>query len=228
MSCRYYAVVAGKVPGVYHTWNECREQVLNVKGARFKAFDTLEEANTFITNGGIINATPEVNVKPPPVPHKNKRLRSEQNEAKNQDSDTEKLPTGWYLLKCDGGCRNPSLGAGGAVLWNHEHKVIFEQGILLNDAVTNNVAEYTGVLLGLRLALQHSVKKIRVQLDSKLIVMQVKGEWQINAEHLIPLYKQVKQLQSQFEEFSIEHCYRECNTIADAVCNKIMDQHQNK
>jgi ribonuclease HI len=216
---RYYAVASGKVPGVYLTWNECRDQVIGIKGSRFKAFDSLEEANSFISAGGIIIEKDLIT--PPKV--KSKRPRSDE-----KDIEPIELPKDWYLLKCDGGCRNPSLGAGGAVCWNDKMKIVFEEGILLTTPLkqTNNVSEYTGVLIGLRTALKHNVKKIRVQLDSKLIVQQVKGHWQINAEHLIPLYKEVKELQLQFEEFEIEHIRREFNTEADKICNVTMDKYQ--
>ena len=41
---RYYAVWQGKQPGVYSDWEGCKEQVLGVQGAQYKAFDTLAEA----------------------------------------------------------------------------------------------------------------------------------------------------------------------------------------
>ena len=46
---KYYAVKVGKVPGVYTTWDQCKEQVNGFKGAKYKSFPTLEEANAFIT-----------------------------------------------------------------------------------------------------------------------------------------------------------------------------------
>lgn len=41
---RFYVVWSGKEPGIYHTWDECRAQITEVKQALYKAFDTLEEA----------------------------------------------------------------------------------------------------------------------------------------------------------------------------------------
>lgn len=43
----FYAVRVGRVPGVYLTWKECQAQVLNVEGARFKKFETEDEALAF-------------------------------------------------------------------------------------------------------------------------------------------------------------------------------------
>ena len=37
-------VFHGKQPGIYHTWHECSEQVLNVKNARHKKYSSYEQA----------------------------------------------------------------------------------------------------------------------------------------------------------------------------------------
>lgn len=41
---KFYTVWNGKTPGVYATWKECEEQVKGVEGAKYKSFDTREEA----------------------------------------------------------------------------------------------------------------------------------------------------------------------------------------
>lgn len=41
---KFYTVWNGKTPGVYATWKECEEQVKGVEGAKYKSFDTQEEA----------------------------------------------------------------------------------------------------------------------------------------------------------------------------------------
>ncbi|KAI1842747.1 hypothetical protein JX265_005073 [Neoarthrinium moseri] len=44
---KFYAVRAGKVPGVYKTWAECQEQISGFKGAQFKKFETQQDAEDF-------------------------------------------------------------------------------------------------------------------------------------------------------------------------------------
>ena len=41
---KFYTVWSGKSPGVYASWKECEEQVKGVEGAKYKSFDTREEA----------------------------------------------------------------------------------------------------------------------------------------------------------------------------------------
>lgn len=48
---KYYAVKNGRNPGVYMTWNECKEQVNGFSNARYKSFSTLSEAKEFVKLG---------------------------------------------------------------------------------------------------------------------------------------------------------------------------------
>ena len=45
---KYYAVKKGRIPGVYHTWDECKKQVDGYSGAVYKSFSSLQEANDFL------------------------------------------------------------------------------------------------------------------------------------------------------------------------------------
>lgn len=50
MTKHYYAVRKGKKPGIYETWNDCKEQVIGYSGAEYKKFPKYEEAKKFIKN----------------------------------------------------------------------------------------------------------------------------------------------------------------------------------
>ena len=41
MASKFYAVKTGRNPGIYHTWEECRKQILGFSGARYKSFATM-------------------------------------------------------------------------------------------------------------------------------------------------------------------------------------------
>lgn len=51
---KYYVVKNGREPGIYETWKECQQQVIGYKGAIFKSFESLDEANNFL-NGDLSN-----------------------------------------------------------------------------------------------------------------------------------------------------------------------------
>ena len=48
MAKKYYAVRAGRIPGIYEKWADCQKQVTGYSGAIFKSFPSLEEARRFI------------------------------------------------------------------------------------------------------------------------------------------------------------------------------------
>ncbi|KAG2389459.1 hypothetical protein C9374_014019 [Naegleria lovaniensis] len=54
-SGKYYCVASGRKPGIYLTWEECKTQVDNFRGAKFKSFPTLELAEQYMKEHGINN-----------------------------------------------------------------------------------------------------------------------------------------------------------------------------
>ncbi len=80
----YYAVRHGRKPGIYYNWPDCNSQVLAFKGAVFKKFKSLQEANDFI-DGGLktppISPATNTDSMPPPQstttnPQKRKRSKA--------------------------------------------------------------------------------------------------------------------------------------------------------
>ncbi|MDP2775571.1 MAG: reverse transcriptase-like protein, partial [Nocardioides sp.] len=93
------------------------------------------------------------------------------------------------LIEVDGGSRgNPGPAAYGAVLKDAATgAVIAEDGSRIGVA-TNNVAEYSGLIAGLRLAAEFAPgAEIEVRLDSKLVVEQMSGRWKIKHPDMRPL-----------------------------------------
>ena len=90
-------------------------------------------------------------------------------------------------LYADGGARgNPGPAGSGAVLLDEDGRVIVELWRSLGHA-TNNVAEYTGLIIGLEEALRRGVEGLDVRMDSLLVVQQMKGLWKIKHPGLRPL-----------------------------------------
>ncbi|MGH2755278.1 MAG: ribonuclease HI family protein [Actinomycetota bacterium] len=127
------------------------------------------------------------------------------------------------ILHTDGGARgNPGPAGIGIVLTDESGDVIAEVGEGIG-VTTNNVAEYTALTTGLRMALDLGVSEIDVRVDSQLVVSQVKGEWKIKQDHLRPLAVEARSLLDRFERASIEHVPRESNADADKLANQGMD-----
>lgn len=127
-------------------------------------------------------------------------------------------------LYADGGARgNPGPAAGAAVLIGQDGRVLAERALYLGTA-TNNVAEYTGLILGLEEARRLGVNRLEVRMDSMLVVQQMRGLWKIKHPGLKPLALRAGALLAQFPDRSIEHVPREENALADALVNQSLDE----
>ena len=129
------------------------------------------------------------------------------------------------LLYTDGASRgNPGAsGWGAALLAAHDHSVIAKASGALPDT-TNNVAEYTGALEGVRLALLHGVTDLEIRADSQLLVRQLTGEYRIKAPHLVPLAMEIRKMLAQFDSWKAVHIPREQNKLADRLSNDGADE----
>ena len=83
-----------------------------------------------------------------------------------------------YLLNADGSgtgtTDNPAQGAIGVVLRHPDGHLIAEISTRIGPAI-NTVAEYRALIEGLKLARSRRIHRIRVFLDSELVVDQVNG-----------------------------------------------------
>ncbi len=128
------------------------------------------------------------------------------------------------LLYADGAARgNPGPAGSGAALVAPDGTVIAEMTRFLGHA-TNNVAEYTALIIGLEEAGRHEIEHLDVRMDSLLVVQQMKGLWRIKHPGLKPLALRAGALLAGFPSRTIEHIPRELNGIADALANRAIDQ----
>lgn len=128
-----------------------------------------------------------------------------------------------YLLQFDGLSEpNPGTSTGGAVLFSPiQRKVVFERGEFI-DYATNNQAEYTGLLIGIKSAIEVGVEEILIEGDSQLIIFQTEGKWKVKNDDLKTLNKEVKDLLSHFKFVGIRHIYRDKNVHADKITNDVL------
>lgn len=125
-------------------------------------------------------------------------------------------------LFTDGGSRgNPGhAGIGAIIKANKDYTYNAYIG-----KTTNNVAEYKALILGLEKALENDFLELEIFCDSELLVKQVLGIYRVKQEHLIPLFKKIKELLARFNSFAISHIRREKNKEADSLVNLALDNY---
>jgi ribonuclease HI len=122
-----------------------------------------------------------------------------------------------YFDGCSKG--NPGLSGAGAVIYKNGEE-IWSNSYFVSDSATNNVAEYFGLIRGLKRAIKMNIRHLIVKGDSQLIIKQMTGQYQVKSESMIELYNIAKELETQFENISYEHVYRKYNKRADQLSNE--------
>src|SRR6185503_11326486 len=134
-------------------------------------------------------------------------------------------PNPW-TLRCDGGARgNPGPAAFGYVLADPDGQPVESRGEYLGS-VTNNVAEYRGLIAGLEAAGTRAVPRLKVFMDSELVVRQMTGQYRVKNEGLKVLHEQARRAAAKIPRVEYVAVRREANADADALVNATLDRVQ--
>jgi len=133
-------------------------------------------------------------------------------------------PGGELWLFTDGASRgNPGLAGAGVLIVEPSGAVVLEKAVFLGSC-TNNVAEYTALLLGLEAASALSPAHLKAHLDSELVVRQLNGKYRVRHPDLLPLFQRAKHLLGRFRQADVIHIPRDKNVEADRLSNQAIDQ----
>lgn len=220
----YYAVARGRVPGIYESWPEAEAQVRGFRGAIHIKKGSRGEAEAWLraNMGGTMPAASG------PRPGQN-RASAEAGVPTLIPVSALSFPLGPLLLYFDGGARgNPGRGGAGSVVYVQDSLgracKVWEACTFLPHC-TNNEAEYTGLVIGLRWLRAQGVKgRVQVRGDSLLVVKQLRGEYTVHAPNLLSLYNEARSISSAVGQVTFAHVYREGNGAADACGNEACDR----
>jgi probable phosphoglycerate mutase len=139
-------------------------------------------------------------------------------------SEEQKNATPAHRANIDGAARgNPGPASYGVVIRDGSGVLVAKLKKYIGR-MTNNVAEYYGLIAALDYAESHGIRALRVESDSELMVKQMQGQYKVKSEDLRPLFERAKKMSLGFESFRIDHVYREQNREADALANEALDE----
>lgn len=225
---KFYAIAKGKVPGIYTTWSQAKQQVDGVAGARYKSFPTRQEAQAWLDAGGQYQ--------------KQATDKSAINRVRNPRPDE-------IVVYSDGGSRNTGNVAGGHVrsgdpaAWAYLVQTPTDQYFDSQGefGATNNKMELTGLLTALRalVATGRQQAPIVAVLDSKYVLDAITQRWLVgwqrrgwrksNGEVVAnqALWQAMSQVLSQFKQLRFEwtkgHADNRGNVFVDELLNRTMD-----
>ena len=129
------------------------------------------------------------------------------------------------IIYCDGGSRGNPGPAASAFVVTEDGKTIFKDSKFLG-VETNNVAEYSAVLLAMEWLRENKInQEVKFFLDSQLITNQLIGTYKIKDTKLAVLATKVKNIKRNFpQRITYINIPREQNKIADLLVNEVLDK----
>ncbi|MGW3069438.1 reverse transcriptase-like protein, partial [Streptomyces sp. NPDC001130] len=129
-----------------------------------------------------------------------------------------------FIVEADGGSRgNPGPAGYGAVVSDAATGETLTELAEYIGVATNNVAEYRGLLAGLRAARAlDPTAMVHVRMDSKLVIEQMSGRWKIKHPDMKPLATESRAVLPP-DQVTYEWIPREQNKHADRLANEAMD-----
>ncbi|KAF6265041.1 Caulimovirus viroplasmin-domain-containing protein [Scenedesmus sp. NREL 46B-D3] len=223
---KFYAVASGRQIGIFDNWPQTKAAVEGFTNPVYKSFRMRQEAADFLaqyssSSGGGSRAYGTV---------RGAADDSAGTAAKRQRGDSYQAPapppafSGKQQQQAAGG-QAPSPAAPSALPPQHLFvTTTFDGGSRNNPGRAGYGYAVFERERNERYCLEKlGARHIVARGDSQLVVRQMTGQYRVNGERLLPLYREAKLLQARCESFQIEHIYREENSLADLLSNLAMD-----
>ena len=128
------------------------------------------------------------------------------------------------LIHTDGAARgNPGPAGAGAVLRDASDGTVLAEIARGLGRATNNVAEWTAVLLALEEAKRLGATHVDLRMDSELVARQITGIYRVKHPDLRPIHAEVMTLLRELDGYTVGHVPRELNKDADRLSNVAID-----
>jgi ribonuclease HI len=114
---------------------------------------------------------------------------------------------------------NPGPAGAGYVIYQDNHEIFSESKYLGKQ--TNNVAEYSALIIGLEKAIELNLEELEVYGDSMLVIKQLQGLYKIKSPTLKPFYEKAFELSKKLK-IKFHHILRAKNKRADELANEAL------
>lgn len=181
MATKFYAVKVGKTPGIYTTWDECKDMVHGYPGAIYKSFKTLDEAKQFMGNNAC-------------------RAASVTDAANKQAATLDAVEEPEIYAFVDGSynVETKVYGYGGFLIYNGEKEILQGAGDEEEMASMRNVAgEVLGSMAAIKRAVELGLPEITIYYDYMGIEMWATGCWKRNKKGTIAYYDYISSVRDK-------------------------------
>lgn len=207
MAKKYYAVKAGRKPGIYESWDECKALVTGFKGAIYKSFTSLEEAKAFME----IGYETATGTKAP-----------SSNKANNENvTSPETIDDNYAFVDGSFNIATGVYGYGGFLIVGKEKYVLQGSGSDKEMASMRNVSgEILGSMAAIKKAIELGLSEVYIYFDYMGIRAWALGEWKRNKTGTIKYYDYIQSVKDKIDIHFIKvkgHSGVEGNEEADKL-----------
>jgi ribonuclease HI len=207
MAKKYYAVKAGRKPGIYESWDECKALVTGFKGAIYKSFTSLEEAKAFME----IGYETATGTKAP-----------SSNKANNENvTSPETVDDNYAFVDGSFNIATGVYGYGGFLIVGKEKYVLQGSGSDKEMASMRNVSgEILGSMAAIKKAIELGLSEVYIYFDYMGIRAWALGEWKRNKTGTIKYYDYIQSVKDKIDIHFIKvkgHSGVEGNEEADRL-----------
>lgn len=211
----FYAVHNGRFPGIYDTWDECKQQIHKWKGAKYKKFDTKEDAENFVKTGQLPKNTDSA-----------KRAEKVAENQKIIGDVIDKIKEDDLVIYTDGSCDLISQVSACAIYFG-PHDMRNKAIVDIPGRQTNNRAELYGIYSGLKTAEEHPlIKRVLIFTDSKygILMSRVPRESRSGVLENTDILELIWQIIDLLVEKNITVLFNHVFGHAKSTENKIVDK----
>lgn len=132
------------------------------------------------------------------------------------------------ILYIDGASRgNPGPAGIGAVIQEEDGTTKSKISSYIGQA-TNNQAEYTALVMGLKEAKRLGADHVEIKTDSQLLAEQIRGKYKVRHANIKPLFEEASQLLGTFRSYTVDFIPRQHNSEADTLANEALDKQKHR
>lgn len=200
---KYYAVVKGRTPGIYFTWEDCKAQVDQYPGAIYKSFPSITEAEQFVNGQGVKSVPQKKEKNEPPA----EQIFSDEEclvayvDGSYEDSMKE------YAYGCVFVFSDEEITLNGSG-WDEEYV-----------SMRNVAGEILGSEKAILWAIEHSYKKIIIYYDYEGIEKWANDIWKANKPGTIRYKEFIKEKREQ-----IDICFKKVQAHTGDTYNEMADK----
>lgn len=207
MAKKYYAVKAGRKPGIYESWDECKALVTGFKGAIYKSFTSLEEAKAFMEIGYETATGTKAH---------------SSNKANNENvTSPETVDDNYAFVDGSFNIATGVYGYGGFLIVGKEKYVLQGSGSDKEMASMRNVSgEILGSMAAIKKAIELGLSEVYIYFDYMGIRAWALGEWKRNKTGTIKYYDYIQSVKDKIDIHFIKvkgHSGVEGNEEADKL-----------